>query len=63
VSKVTTLARGLINGRDTLIIELIEADETQAVVIITWPANASVLHPRRFPAAADVAAGHSRLLL
>jgi hypothetical protein len=34
---------------DTLVIELIEANETPAVVIIRWPAKPSVLHPRRFP--------------
>jgi hypothetical protein len=33
-------------------IELVEADETPAVVIVTWPEKATVLHPRRFPDAA-----------
>jgi hypothetical protein len=39
-----------------LIIELIEADETPAVVIIRWPVKPSVLHPHGFAAAADAAA-------
>jgi hypothetical protein len=29
--------------------ELVEADETPAVVIIRWPVKASVVHPHRFP--------------
>jgi hypothetical protein len=33
---------------DTITIELIEADETPAVVVIRWPSKASVFHPRRF---------------
>jgi hypothetical protein len=56
MSNVTELSRGQINGRDTITIELIEADETPAVIIIRWPAKATVLHPRRFPAAADTTA-------
>lgn len=36
--------------------ELIEADETPAVVIIRWPSKPTVLHPHHYPAAADVAA-------
>jgi hypothetical protein len=39
-----------------LTIELVEADETPAVVIIRWPAKPTVLHPRRFPDAAGVIA-------
>ena len=56
MSKVTELASGQINAVDTLAIELIEANETPAVVIVRWPAKPSVLHPRLFPAAADIAA-------
>jgi hypothetical protein len=52
----TVLAEGQINGTASIIIELVEADETPAAVIIRWPSKSSVLHPRRFPAAADVAA-------
>jgi hypothetical protein len=39
-------------------IELVEADETPAVVIVTWPTKPTVLHPRRFH---DVAAMVARL--
>jgi hypothetical protein len=56
MSEITELASGQITAVDVLTIELIEADETPAVVIIRWPAKASMLHPRRFPAAADMAA-------
>jgi hypothetical protein len=44
VSKVTPLASSQINTTGTLTIELIEADETPAVIIIRWPLKASVLH-------------------
>jgi len=56
MSKVTELASGQINAVDKLVIELVEANETPAVVIVRWPSKASVLHPRVFPAAADTAA-------
>lgn len=56
MSKVTELASSQINGTASIIIELIEADETPAVVIVRWPSKPSVLHPYRFPATADVAA-------
>jgi hypothetical protein len=56
MSNITELAAGQINGRDTITIELIEANETPAVIIIRWPAKPSVPHPRRFGAAADTAA-------
>jgi hypothetical protein len=56
MSKITELASGAITATDHLVIELIEADETPAAVIIRWPVKPSVLHPHRFPAAADVAA-------
>jgi hypothetical protein len=42
-------ASGQINGADSILIELVEADETPAVVIVTWPVKPTVLHPRRFP--------------
>jgi hypothetical protein len=56
MSTVTVLASSQIDGADALTVELIEADDTPAVVIVRWPSKPSVLHPRRFPAAADVAA-------
>jgi hypothetical protein len=52
VSKVTPLASNEITATDTITVELIEADETPAVVIISWPVKPTVLHPRRFPDAA-----------
>ena len=56
MSKITELAAGQITPADSLTIELVEADETPAVVIIRWPLKATVLHPRRFPPAAEAAA-------
>jgi hypothetical protein len=56
MSKVTELASSQITPTDTLTIELVEADETPAVVIVRWPLKASVLHPRRFPDTAAVIA-------
>jgi hypothetical protein len=56
MSNITELAAGQLNTADTITIELVEADETPAVVIIKWPNKATVLHPRRFGAAADTAA-------
>jgi hypothetical protein len=56
MSKVTTLAEGQVTAVDSIVIELIEADEPPAVIIIRWPAKVSVLHLRLFPAAADTAA-------
>jgi hypothetical protein len=58
VSKVTELASGQISSTETIIVELIEANETPAVVIVRWPSKPSVFHPRRFP---DVAAMVARL--
>jgi hypothetical protein len=50
---ITPLASSQIN-HDTITIELVEADETSAVVLIKWPGKPSVLHPRRFPGTAAV---------
>jgi hypothetical protein len=58
MSKVTELASGQLTSTETITVELIEADETPAVVIITWPLKASAFHPRRFR---DVAAMVARL--
>jgi hypothetical protein len=58
MSKVTTLASGQINGADSILIELVEAEETPAVVIITWPLKPTVCHTRRFP---EIAAMVARL--
>jgi hypothetical protein len=58
VSQITQLASGAITAVDTITIELVEADETPAVVIVRWPVKPTVLHPRRFP---DVAAAIAQL--
>ena len=55
-SSITHLASGQINGTDDIVVELVEADETPAVVIIRWPVKATILHPRRFPDTAAVIA-------
>jgi hypothetical protein len=55
MSKVAELSAASINGHDFITVELIEADETPAVVIIRWPAKPTLIHPQRFPNAADAA--------
>ena len=56
MSQVTELASGQLTAVSTITIELVEATETPAVVIIRWPERPCITHPRRFPAAADNAA-------
>jgi hypothetical protein len=56
VSQITNLSTGQINGADSVTVELVEADETPAAVIIRWPAKPSVLHPHRFGVVADTMA-------
>jgi hypothetical protein len=56
MSKITELASGQITAVDTLTIELVEADETPAAVIIRWSDNPCVIHPRRFPEIATMVA-------
>jgi hypothetical protein len=58
MSIITELASAAITATDTITVELIEADETPAVVIVRWPVKPTVLHPRRFP---DTAAMVARL--
>jgi hypothetical protein len=58
MSNLITLASGQINTTEALTIELVEADQTPAVVIITWPTKLSVLHLHRFT---DLAASIARL--
>jgi hypothetical protein len=53
MSKITLLAECPINGFSIVRIELVEANETPATIRILWPAKATVLHPRRFPTAAE----------
>ena len=56
MSQVTVLAEGQITPSNAVVVELVEADETPAAVIIRWPAKPTVLHPRRFPDTATVIA-------
>jgi hypothetical protein len=56
MSQITQLASSQITATDTITIELVEADETPAVIILRWPAKPTVLHPHRFPSAAEGAA-------
>jgi hypothetical protein len=58
MSQVTVLAEGEINASGGITVELVEADETPAAVIIRWPAKPTVVHPRRF---SDTAAVIARL--
>jgi hypothetical protein len=66
MSQITVLAECTITAFSTITIELVEADETPAVVIVRWPAKATISHPRRFPETAAViartfAAAHTEL--
>jgi hypothetical protein len=56
VSTVTPLASGQLTPSESITVELVEADETPAVVIVRWPAKPTILHPRRFPDTAAVTA-------
>jgi hypothetical protein len=56
MSKITTLSTGQITATDLIKIELVQTEETPAVVIVTWPEKSSVLHPRRFGNAASTIA-------
>jgi hypothetical protein len=56
MSQVTELSSGQITAIDTITIKLVDADETPGVVIVRWPVKPSVIHPRRFPAIAEIAA-------
>jgi hypothetical protein len=55
MSKVTELASSQLPA---ITVELVQADETPAVIIVRWPSKPTVLHPHRFP---DAAAAIARL--
>jgi hypothetical protein len=55
VSKLTELASGQITSTERLIVVLSEPDDIPTSVIIHWPTRPTVLDPRTFSAAADVA--------
>ena len=52
MSQITELASASINASSTITVELVESDETPAVVVIRWPVKPTILHPRRFADAA-----------
>jgi hypothetical protein len=52
MSQITELASSEINASDRVTVELVEADEPAAVVIIRWPVKPTILHPRQFADAA-----------
>jgi hypothetical protein len=58
MSQITTLASAQITAVDQVVVDLVEANETPAVVIVRWPIKATVIHPQRFP---DAAAAIARL--
>jgi hypothetical protein len=49
MSKVTELASGQLAATETITVELIEANETPAVVIVRWPSKPSVSIPVASP--------------
>ena len=59
MSQVTELATAQLTSTETITIELIEADQTPAVVIVRWPSKPSVFHSRRFTDTAAAAANCS----
>ena len=44
-SKITELAGGALTATDTVTIELVEANETLAMIIVRWPVKTSILGP------------------
>ena len=59
MTQSTTLAQGLINGADTITIELIQPAGYPASIVITWPSAPTVCDPRRYT---EVAAAAMKLL-
>jgi hypothetical protein len=59
MTQSTILSSGLINGADTLTIELIQPDSMPAVVRIVWPAAATITTPAHY---LEVASAAMRLL-
>jgi hypothetical protein len=55
MSKIVELASGQLNSTEAIIVILSEPDDIPASVIIHWPVKPTVLDPRAFSAAADVA--------
>jgi len=57
------LASSQITATDSVTVELVEADEKPAVVIVRWPAKPTVLHPHRFQPPQTAPLASSRLPL
>jgi hypothetical protein len=55
MSKITELASGRINTAEAITVILSEPDDIPASVIIHWPGKPTVVDPRAYSAAADVA--------
>ena len=53
MSNVTQLATGQINASDRLSVELVQATETPAAILIRWPSAPSVTDPHKFSAVAN----------
>jgi hypothetical protein len=49
MSQITELASSQINAVDAIVVELVEADETPAVVIVRWPRQADTGASAAFP--------------
>lgn len=58
VSKSIILTSGQITPTDSIKVELVQPDSMPAAVKVTWPLQATVADPRRFP---DVAATVAKL--
>ena len=59
MTQSTTLAQGLINGADTITIELIQPADMPAVVRVVWPTAPTITTPARY---LEVASTAMRLL-
>ena len=55
MSQITELASSQISPSHAVVVELVEADQAPAVVVITWPTQPSVIDPKSFRDAAAAA--------
>jgi hypothetical protein len=53
--KITELASGQINSTEAITVILAEPDDIPASVVIHWPLKPTLVDPRAFSVAADVA--------
>ena len=59
MSTITTLASGQITTADAITIVLVEPEDMPSSIIIHWPSQSTVCHPRRFT---EVAAAAMKVL-